>query len=312
MKIMKRILIAYDGSPCAESVLDDLLKAGLPDEVDAAIISVADVWLPSNPEGVLPPFPESLSEAVRKARAQALAAVEDARALASHASERLKILFPKWKVEPFACADSPAWGVLNKATEWKADLVALGSHGRSTLERLFLGSVSQKVAAEAVCSVRVARPRKHSHHARLRVAVAVDGSQDALGAVRSVASRVWPQFSEFRVVAIIDPRMETAMGWPDVYAAQWIQQRDTTAKESICRMLEHSAKVLNDAGLNVETHLLSGDPKRELLAHAESWEADTIFLGARGLHHGGRLALGTMASAVAGRAHCSVEIARPS
>jgi len=308
---MKKILIAYDGSPCAESVLDDLLKAGLPEELEAGIISVADVWLPSNPAGPLPSFPETLPEAVRKSRAQALTAVEDARALASRASDRVKILFPKWKVEPFACADSPAWGVLNKANEWKADLVALGSHGRSTLERLFLGSVSQKVAAEAVCSVRIARPRKHPHHTRLRVAVAVDGSQDALGAVRSVASRVWPQFSEFRVVAVIDPRMETAMGWPDVYTSQWIQQRDASAKESICRMLEHSAKALNDAGLNVETHLLTGDPKRELLAHAESWEADNIFLGARGLHHGGRLALGTMASAVAGRAHCSVEIARP-
>jgi len=308
---MKRILIAYDGSPCAESVLDDLLKAGLPEEMEAGIISVADVWLPSNPEVALPSLPESLPEAVRKARAQALMAVEDARALASRASDRLKIFFPKWKVESFACADSPAWGVLNKAAEWKADLVALGSHGRSTLERLFLGSVSQKVAAEAACSVRIARPRKRIHHERLRVAVAVDGSQDALGAVRSVASRVWPQFSEFRIVAVIDPRLETALGWPDVYAAQWIQPRDASAKESICRMLEHSGRVLDEAGLSVETHLLNGDPKRELLAHAEAWEADNIFLGARGLHHGERLALGTMASAVAGRAHCSVEIARP-
>ncbi len=308
---MKKILIAYDGSPCAESVLDDLLKAGLPDEMEATIISVADVWLPSNPEGAAPPFPESPPEAVRKARAQALAAVEDARALAKRASDRLRILFPKWKVEPFACADSPAWGVLNKAAEWKADLVALGSHGRSTLERLFLGSVSQKVAAEAVCSVRIARPRKHPHHERLRVVVAVDGSEDALVAVRSVASRVWPQFGEFRIVAIMDPRMETAIGWPDVYGAQWIQQRDASAREAICRMLEHSAKVLDDAGLSVETHLLDGDPKRELLVHAEAWEADNVFLGARGLHHGGRLALGTMASAVAARAHCSVEIARP-
>jgi nucleotide-binding universal stress UspA family protein len=201
--------------------------------------------------------------------------------------------------------------VLNKAAEWKADLVALGSHGRSTLERLFLGSVSQKVAAEAVCSVRIARPRKRIHHERLRVAVAVDGSQESLGAVRSVASRIWPEFSEFRVVAVVDPRMETAIGWPDVYAAPWIQARDASAKEAVCRMLEHSAKVLDDAGLGVETHLLSGDPKRELVTHAESWEADNIFLGARGLHHGGRLALGTMASSVAARAHCSVEIVRP-
>jgi nucleotide-binding universal stress UspA family protein len=309
--IMKRLLIAYDGSPCAESVLDDLPSAGLPAEMEAAIISVADVWLPANPGGEPPSFPEPMPEAVRKARAQALAAVENARALASRASDRLRILFPKWKVETFACADSPAWGVLTKASEWKADLVALGSHGRSTLERLFLGSVSQKVAVDAACSVRIVRSRKHQHHSRLRVVVGVDGSPDGMGAVRSVASRVWPQFSVFHIVAVMDSRLETAVGWPDVYPAQWLHAQDSSAKEAVCRMLEHAARLLHDAGLKVETHLSNGDPKRELLAHAEAWEADTIFLGARGLHHGGRLALGTTASAVAARAHCSVEIARP-
>ena len=307
---MKRLLIAYDGSPCAEAVIEDLAKAGLPTELEAVVISVADVWLPSNPDQPQPAFPSTTPEAVRKAREQALAALESAKAMAARAAERLKVIHPKWNVQPFACADSPAWGVLTKSIEWKASLVALGSHGRSTLERFFLGSVSQKVAAEAPCSVRIARPRKQPHHARVRVVVAVDGSEDSLGAVRSIASRVWPQHSEFRVVAVIDPRMETAIAWPEVYGAQWVQERDTGAKEAVCRVVEHSAKVLDDAGLAVETYLLSGDPKRELLAHAEAWEADSIFIGARGLHHGGRLALGTMASAVAARAHCSVEIVR--
>jgi len=309
---MKRLLIAYDGSPCAEAAMEDLPKAGLPTEMEVAVLSIADVWLPSNPAGPEPPFPAATSEAARKARAQALAAVESARAQAARAGERLKVLFPKWQVESFGCADSPAWGVLGKATEWKADLIALGSHGRSTLERLFLGSVSQKVAAEATCAVRIARPRKHPHHARVRVVVAVDGSFDSIAAVRAVAARTWPEYSEFRVVSVLDPRLETAIAWPDVYAAQWIHERDTAAKEAVCRVMEHSAKVLADAGLMVETHLLNGDPKHVLLKHAEGWEADSIFIGARGLHHGGRLTLGTMASGVAARAHCSVEIVRPS
>jgi nucleotide-binding universal stress UspA family protein len=308
---MKRLLIAYDGSPCAEAAMEDLPKAGLPAEMQVAVLTIADVWLPSNPTGSEPSFPDAMSEAARKSRAQALAAVESARSQAARACERLKILFPKWQVESLACADSPAWGVLSKATEWKADLIALGSHGRSTLERLFLGSVSQKVAAEATCSVRIARPRKHSHHARVRVVVAVDGSQDSMAAVRAVAMRTWPQYSEFRVVSVLDPRLETAIVWPEAGAALWMREADTGAKEAVCRALEHSAKILADAGLIVETHLLNGDPKHELLKHAEGWEADAIFLGARGLHHGDRLTLGTMASAVAARAHCSVEIARP-
>lgn len=309
---MKRLLIAYDGSPCSEAAMEDLPKAGLPTEMEVAVLAIADVWLPSNPDGPgeEPAFPVATSEAARKARAQALAAVETARAHAGRAVERLKNLFPHWRVEALACADSPAWGILGKATEWKADLIALGSHGRSTLERLFLGSVSQKVAAEATCSVRISRPRKQPNHARVRVVVAVDGSQDSINAVRAVAARTWPDFSEFRVVSVIDPRLETALAWPDVFAAQWLTERDTAAKEAVMRVMEHSSKILADAGLRVETHLLNGDPKTELLKLAEGWEADAIFLGARGLHHGGRLTLGTMASAVAARAHCSVEIAR--
>ena len=47
-----------------------------------------------------------------------------------------------------------------------------------------------------------------------------------------------------------------------------------------------------------------------LLREAESWRADLIMLGAHGLHHGGLLLLGSTASAVAVRAHCSVEIVR--
>jgi nucleotide-binding universal stress UspA family protein len=143
------------------------------------------------------------------------------------------------------------------------------------------------------------------------VVVAVDGSQDAVLAARAVSARTWPEYSTFRVVSVIDPRLETAIAWPEAGAAAWMRDTDTGAKEAVCRALEHSAKILADAGLTVETHLLTGDPKHELLKHAEAWEADSIFLGARGLHHGGRLTLGTMASAIAARAHCSVEISRP-
>ncbi len=40
-----KILIAYDGSSCAEAALDDLLRAGLPEAGEFRVISVAEVWL---------------------------------------------------------------------------------------------------------------------------------------------------------------------------------------------------------------------------------------------------------------------------
>ena len=53
------------------------------------------------------------------------------------------------------------------------------------------------------------------------------------------------------------------------------------------------------------------EPKRLLIAEAESWGADCIFVGARGgMGRIDRFLLGSVSSAVAARAHCSVEVAR--
>jgi Universal stress protein family len=49
--------------------------------------------------------------------------------------------------------------IIEKAGEWGADLIVVGSHGRKALGQFFFGSVSQKVLHEAHCSVRVARGR---------------------------------------------------------------------------------------------------------------------------------------------------------
>jgi nucleotide-binding universal stress UspA family protein len=52
------------------------------------------------------------------------------------------------------------------------------------------------------------------------------------------------------------------------------------------------------------------NPKRLLISEAEDWGADCIFVGARGLSHIERFWLGSVSTAVAPRAHCSVEVVR--
>lgn len=305
---MKRLCLAYDGSSSAEVALENLTLAGLPEQLEACVISVADVWLPPDAASAGDP---TAPPAVRKARAQAKASVDAHRSLARHAAAHLRVLFPNWKVEEFACGDSPSWGVVKHAEIWRADLIVLGAHSHSPLERFFLGSVSQKALGEARCSVRIARERRPKSHENLRVIVAVDGSADSEATVRAVCERQWPVSAQFRVVTVIDPKMETAVAWPSVYAAQWVQQGDEETREWVGRVVEHSAKLLADAKLSVETDILEGDPKKALLKFADGWDADTIFLGARGLQHGQHFLLGSTASSVAARAHCSVEVVRP-
>ncbi len=51
--------------------------------------------------------------------------------------------------------------ILNTADEWKADLIILGTHGRSGLDHFFSGSVAEKVVRKAKCPVLII-PKKES------------------------------------------------------------------------------------------------------------------------------------------------------
>lgn len=309
MTIMKRLLIAYDGSSASDSAINDLVHAALPDTLEVVVMSVADVYLPPvprAPEAEVPQFPPAV---LQKARARAQAEVEAHRALAARACARLQTLFPKWTCTPLAVGDSPGWGIVKHATEWKADLVVVGAQSHSRLERLFLGSVSHKVVAEAPCSVRIGRP----HHAtdELRIVVAVDGSVDSKAALQEIAARAWRPGTQFRLVVVTDPHLETAMTWPGFLPQNFAQTNDQSGREWITRMAEAAAQILFAAGLNVSNCIYDGHPKDVLLRECDEWRADAIFLGARGLNHGNRLPLGTVASSVASRAPCTVELVRP-
>jgi nucleotide-binding universal stress UspA family protein len=306
---MKKLLLAYDGSPAADSAINDLIHAALPERLDVIVMSVADVYLPAAlrlPEAPVPEFPPSL---VQKTHDKALHEVETHRALATRACARIHSLFPKWNCTTVAVADSPGWGLVRKATEWKADLIVVGAQSHSRLERLFLGSVSHQVTAEAPCSVRIGR--HHRATDELRVIVAVDGSIDSKAALQEIASRAWRPGTKFRLVIVVDPHIETAMSWPGFLPENFTQTNDESGREWISRMAEAASRVLFDAGLDVSNYIYEGDPKEVLVRVSAEWHADAIFLGARGLNHGNRLSLGTVASSVASRAHCSVELVRP-
>jgi len=48
--------------------------------------------------------------------------------------------------------------IVEYAAEWGADLIVLGSHGRSGASRFLLGSVTEWIARHAPCSVKIVRP----------------------------------------------------------------------------------------------------------------------------------------------------------
>src|SRR5689334_17348561 len=99
---MKRVLIAYDGTPGAETALSDLKRAGLPKQVEARILTIADVWVPPGAH------PNDLTAAPisQLAYAKATEVVRAGKKTAIEGARKVHELFPEWSVTNCARADS--------------------------------------------------------------------------------------------------------------------------------------------------------------------------------------------------------------
>ncbi len=307
-----KILIAYDGSRYAEAALDDLTRAGLPPDVEAHILSVAEVWLPpsdgSVDEGSTDPYIQGI---IDRRREQGEKQVEQNKSFADQASERLRGNFADWNITASATFGSPAWEILAKADEIQPDLIVTGSQGYSAVSRFLLGSISQKVLAEARHSVRVARGRINVDPSPIRIVVGFDGTGGARSAVDAVLKRAWPDETEIRLVSVTNPVSPTAFGRlvPSVSSA--VEEMNETEVNWIN---SHAQPILDEfkaAGINCSLKIVAGSPKKALVDEAEQWNADTIFVGANA--YGSkfeRFILGSVSAAVAARAQCSVEVVR--
>ncbi len=291
-----KVLIAYDGSESAKASISDLSRAGLPVKTEVVVITAADILpglLEKNAGSEPDPGP------IIRARAEASRAMTEAKEISSKGAEQVRSLFPGWNVLSEAIADSPWWAFIHRANALGSDMIVVGSRGRSTLQAVILGSVSQNVLHYASCSVRVGRgSRRETSGSPVRILIAVDGSSNAAAAVSVVASRSWPAGSEARIVTAAHGQT-----LPLLFDAE-------TNDHQLSPAIETMAGQLRRAGLSVTTVVRQEDPKHLIISEAEQWPADCIFVGARGLSRIERIMLGSVSGAVAARAHCSVEVVR--
>jgi nucleotide-binding universal stress UspA family protein len=313
MKDRMKVLIGYDGSDCAVAALADLRRAGLPREADATIVTVSEVWLPppSSYEIVAAATDRSGFNPVFTRSASGAAPVTQTRALALEAKNRLQSYFPAWEINADESTGSPARQILKKADELRPDLIVVGSQGHSGLGRFFLGSVSHKVVNEAHCSVRVARGTAWKNGAPVRILLGLDGSGASEAAVETMATRVWPLASEARIVTVVDPLKPETPNHVAPPIASWISAERRHEPTWVAEFVEAATKKLRAAELIVSSKIEEGDPKRLLIADAEEWGAECIFIGASCAHTPfEKFLLGSVAMAVVTRARCSVEVVR--
>ncbi len=294
-----KILIGYDGSECANAALDDLQRSGLPAEAEVMVLTATDVFIPPeiSAKQAAEPFPPNVPHGVKLALEHNKHRFEEAETRAAGAADILQSKFSGWKITPEAHAEMPHWAIIMKAAEWDPDLIVVGSHGRSALGRMILGSVSQKVLYESRSSVRIARGRNIPVNTPIRLVAAADGSPDGEAMLDSIVSRNWGKGTLVKLVTVAEPFHPYGVE----PGAQMNRIRDiiTLAEQKLIK-----------AGLEVIPVVEQGDPKHILIRESEAWNADCIFLGAQGHRFLDRFLLGSVSSAVAARAQCSVEVVR--
>src|SRR5262249_55991470 len=140
--------------------VDELGRGGLGDDAEMEVVAVVEDWLP-------PPSGLEIIEHIDRD--------QEYLALARRGGIRLVSMEPGWDVKSESGAGSPATMIIEKADEWEADLIVVGSHGHTALGQFFFGSVSQKVLHEARRSVRVARGRIEEPGTTVRLISGVNG-----------------------------------------------------------------------------------------------------------------------------------------
>lgn len=311
-----KVLIGYDGSLSAEAALEDLRRAGLPRVGEALVVAVGEVLAApdmSAAETVGAALTSRrVASAVARAREQAARVLEESRVLAAAAARRVRFFLPDWEVRSESLVGTPAWELLRKAEEWGADLVVVGSQGRSALGRLLLGSVSKKVAEESKRSVRIARlAAVKAEGEPPRIIVGVDGSQEAERAVRAVGERVWPEGTQVRIITVDDGTSPARITAVLPAAASLLSGGNEESAVHARAMVEWAVGELRAIGLDASATVLEGDPRSVLVGEASRWNADSIFVGPRRFSGAlERLRLGSVSAAVGKNAHCSVEIVR--
>lgn len=141
-----KILLALDGSAPSQDAIREIAHRPWPTPSTVRIVSVVQPYVPSAPDDVL------ASATINDLRQRQIA---EAQELATGAGEQ--IAGPGLSVETSVREGDPRTEIVGAADDWNADLIVVGSHGRTGLKRLLLGSVAEAVVAHAHCSVEVVR-----------------------------------------------------------------------------------------------------------------------------------------------------------
>ena len=139
-----RILVAVDESKFSEAAVQAAVLQYRPAEADVRVVHIVQPIAVSAPPQMAPGYAPELA-----------AQAKDAEKLVERMAQKLRDA--GFRAEAQVARGEVREGIVDMAKEWRADLIVMGSRGRTGVSRLLLGSVAEFVARHAPCSVEIVR-----------------------------------------------------------------------------------------------------------------------------------------------------------
>jgi nucleotide-binding universal stress UspA family protein len=166
-----------------------------------------------------------------------------------------------------------------------ADLLVLGTHGRSGFQRLFLGSISEKVIRKAACPTLIVPPRVPDADVNApvrfqRILCPVDFSDSSLDAVAYAINLAEEADASLTLLNVVElPRLLSEE--PTVVEIDVPRIHEAATAEAR-RRLQALIPEQATTYCSVETAVVEGRAYREILRNAAASDSDLIVMGVHG------------------------------
>lgn len=288
--MFNRILVPLDGSRLSEQVLSSV--ATLARAVRVPVVLVHAVDLPQLPAGLGLEHRGYAEHAAEQEETSARTYLE--RVCARLTAEGIETSFE-------VVSGSPADAILEACGRLQAGLIAMSTHGRAGLDRLFVGSVADKVIHTAHAPLLVYRPRNEESPAPTQLSCVIlplDGSENAEAAI-PIAADLAVALSARIVVARIVPTFSYAFTQPFLMDGGMAPELLDAVEQDAREYLAMALQKLQARGLPVEPYFATQrDPAAELVALAARTPGCLIAMSTRGHTGLGRWVLGSVTDQV--------------
>lgn len=180
----------------------------------------------------------------------------------------------------------PAETIAEYADEVGADLLAMGTHGRTGVGRFVLGSVTENVLRlvdAPVLTVR-AEDRGTPDEPAENVLVPTDGSDRAATAVPHALALAGVDEARVHAVSVVDDTADVGRTTPGTVPepAPAIDEIREDLADRASEVTAAIAREAEDAGLEAVSAVRYGHPAEELLAYVDEAEIDLVAMGTQG------------------------------